>query len=105
MADKCCGSNINTENQTESCCSSSDKSNVKQENSGCCTSNKDSVNSFKSIPIIIKEKTSCCSHNASKKTGNELEKVSCCSTSLPSENKQETNDCCSSQTTSNEDKN
>ncbi|USK62448.1 heavy metal translocating P-type ATPase [Peribacillus asahii] len=105
MADKCCGSNINTENQTESCCSSSDKSNVKQENSSCCTSNKDSVNSFNSIPIIIQEKTSCCSSNSSKETVNELEKGSCCSTSLPSENKQESTNCCSSKTTIKEDKN
>ncbi|WP_260399522.1 heavy metal translocating P-type ATPase [Peribacillus simplex] len=56
------------------------------------------------MPIFIQEKTNCCSSNSSKETVIELEKVSCCSTSLPSENKQETNNCCSS-TTIKEDNN
>ncbi|MFB5284026.1 heavy metal translocating P-type ATPase [Peribacillus sp. Hz7] len=105
MADKCCGSNKTTENRGESCCSSSDKLNVKQENSSCCNSNKDSVNSFNSIPILIQEKTGCCSSSSSTGAVNELEKVSCCSTPLPSEHKHETNTCCSSKTTIKEDKN
>jgi Zn2+/Cd2+-exporting ATPase len=92
-----------SENKEVSCCSSSDKSNTKQENSSCCSSNKDSVNSFNSIPIIIQEKTSCCSSHSSKETVNELEKGSCCSPSLPSENKQKANTCCNSETTSKED--
>ncbi|MEH6948350.1 heavy metal translocating P-type ATPase [Bacillus sp. JJ634] len=92
-------------NKRESCCSSSDKLDVKQENSSCCNSNKDSVNTFNSIPIIIQEKTNCCSSNSSKETVNELEKASCCSTPLPSENKHGTNNCCSSKTTLKENKN
>jgi Zn2+/Cd2+-exporting ATPase len=103
LADQCCGSNKMSENKEVSCCSSSDKSNTKQENSSCCSSNKDSVNSFNSIPIIIQEKTSCCSSHSSKETVNELEKGSCCSPSLPSENKQKANTCCNSETTSKED--
>ncbi|CAK6471634.1 Potassium-transporting ATPase ATP-binding subunit [Peribacillus frigoritolerans] len=91
MGDKCCNSSNNTENP-------------ENETESCCTSNKDSKNSFNSIPIFIQEKTNCCSSNSSTETVIELEKVSCCSTSLPSENKQETNNCCSS-TTIKEDNN
>ncbi|WP_230137368.1 heavy metal translocating P-type ATPase, partial [Peribacillus frigoritolerans] len=102
MADKCCNSNDdpkNTENKMESCCSSTNLD-IKQENKSCCTSNKDSVNSFNSIPVLIQTETSCCSSNTSKETDKGLEKISCCSsTSLPSEKKQETNNCCSSNTT------
>ncbi|WP_305367870.1 heavy metal translocating P-type ATPase [Bacillus sp. V3B] len=105
MADQCCGSNKVTENKEGNCCSSSDKSSAKQEDSSCCSSNKDSVNSFNSIPIIIQEKTSCCSSNSSKETVNGLEKISCCSPSLPSENKKESTNCCSSKTIIKEDEN
>ncbi|MFJ5624851.1 heavy metal translocating P-type ATPase [Peribacillus loiseleuriae] len=92
MADKCCNSN-------------NDNENPEGETESCCTSNKDSKNSFNTIPILIQEKTSCCSSNSSKDTINELEKVSCCSTSLPNEKKQESTNCCSSKTTINEVKN
>ncbi|MGE1165489.1 heavy metal translocating P-type ATPase [Peribacillus simplex] len=105
MADKCCNSNNdaeNTENRTDSCCSSTNLE-IKQENTSCCSSNKDSVNSFNSIPIFIQTETSCCSSNTSKETDKELEKISCCSNSLPSEKKQETTNCCSSKTTIKED--
>ncbi|MDF9759663.1 Cd2+/Zn2+-exporting ATPase [Peribacillus simplex] len=105
MADKCCNSNNdaeNTETRTDSCCSSTNLE-IKQENTSCCSSNKDSVNSFNSIPIFIQTETSCCSSNTSKETDKELEKISCCSTSLPSEKKQETTNCCSSKTTIKED--
>ncbi|MFS0892475.1 heavy metal translocating P-type ATPase [Peribacillus frigoritolerans] len=105
MADKCCNSNNdaeNAENRTDSCCSSTNLE-IKQENTNCCSSNKDSVNSFNSIPIFIQTETSCCSSNTSKETDKELEKVGCCSTSLPSEKKQETTNCCSSKTTIKED--
>ncbi|MDW7613858.1 heavy metal translocating P-type ATPase [Peribacillus simplex] len=105
MADKCCNSNSdaeNEENRTDSCCSSTNLE-IKQENTSCCSSNKDSVNSFNSIPIFIQTETSCCSSNTSKETDKELEKKSCCSNSLPSEKKQETTNCCSSKTTIKED--
>ncbi|GAA1372598.1 heavy metal translocating P-type ATPase [Peribacillus frigoritolerans] len=105
MADKCCNSNNdaeNTENRTDSCCSSTNLE-LKQENTSCCSSNKDSVNSFNSIPIFIQTETSCCSSNTSKETDKELEKISCCSNSLPSEKKQETTNCCSCKTTIKED--
>ncbi|MFS0671498.1 heavy metal translocating P-type ATPase [Peribacillus frigoritolerans] len=105
MADKCCNSNNdaeNAENRTDSCCSSNNLE-IKQENTNCCSSNKDSVNSFNSIPIFIQTETSCCSSNTSKETDKELEKISCCSTSLPSEKKQETTNYCSSKTTIKED--
>lgn len=105
MADKFCNSNNdaeNTENRTDSCCSSTNLE-LKQENTSCCSSNKDSVNSFNSIPIFIQTETSCCSSNTSKETDKELEKISCCSNSLPSEKKQETTNCCSNKTTIKED--
>ena len=60
LADQCCGSNKTSENKEESCCSSSVKANAKQESSSCCSSDKDLVNSFKSIPVMIEGKTSCC---------------------------------------------
>lgn len=105
MADKCCNSNNdaeNTENRTDSFCSSTNLE-IKQENTSCCSSNKDSVNSFNSIPIFIQTETSCCSSDTSKETEKESEKISCCSTSLPSEKKQENTNCCSSKTTIKED--
>jgi len=55
----------------------------------CCGSNK-----------LTEDKVeSCCSNNSSKETVKELEKVSCCSTSLSNEKEQETNNCCSSPST------
>lgn len=105
MADKYSNSNNDaedTENRTDSCCSSTNLD-IKQENTSCCASNKDLVNSLNSIPIFIQTETSCCSSNTSKETDKELEKINCCSTSLPSEKKQETTNCCSSNTTIKED--
>ncbi len=81
MADKCCNSNNdaeNTENRTDSCCSST-KLEIKQENTSCCSSNKDSVNSFNSIPIFIQTETSCCSSNTTIKEDETLVNTSCCS--------------------------
>lgn len=75
LADQCCGSNKMTEKKVESCCSSSEKSNVKQEGA------------------------SCCSNNLTQKNVSESEKVSCCSTSLSDEKEQETNNCCSTSNT------
>ena len=55
----------------------------------CCGSNK-----------LTEDKVeSCCSNNSSKETVKELEKVSCCSTSLSNEKEQEINNCCSSPST------
>ncbi|MFK4391108.1 heavy metal translocating P-type ATPase [Bacillus sp. AFS026049] len=59
----------------------------------CCNSNNDAENT----------ENSCCSSNTSNETDKELEKINCCSTSLPSEKKQETTNCCSSNTTIKED--
>lgn len=87
MADKYNNSNNDaedTENRTDSCCSSTNLD-IKQENTSCCASNKDLVNSLNSIPIFIQTETSCCSSNTSKETDKELEKINCCSTALPSE--------------------
>lgn len=81
MADKCCNSNNdaeNTENRTDSCCSSTNLE-IKQEDTSCCSSNKDSVNSFNSIPIFIQTETSCCSSNTTIKEDETLVKTSCCS--------------------------
>ncbi|ULM95193.1 cadmium-translocating P-type ATPase [Peribacillus frigoritolerans] len=93
MADKCCNSNNdaeNTENRTDSCCSSTNLE-IKQENTSCCSSNKDSVNSFNSIPIFIQTETSCCSSNTSKETDKELAKINCCS-SKTTNNEDETSE-------------
>ena len=105
LADQCCGSNKITENNVKSCCSSSEKLNVKQENSNCCSSNKGSFDNSSPVFNLKQEEASCCSNNLSKETVNELEKVSCCSTSLSNEKKPETNNCCSSSNTTKEDSN
>ena len=104
LADQCCSSNKVTKNEEDNCCSSTVKANAKQENSSCCSIDKDSGNSFKSTPIMIEEKTSCCSSHSSKETVSELEKTSCCSPSSTSENEQKANTCYNSEPTSKEDK-
>ncbi|WVX84392.1 heavy metal translocating P-type ATPase [Niallia oryzisoli] len=88
-----------TENKEENCCISTGISTAKQENASCCSSKKDSVNTFNSIPIFIQEKTSCCSSNSPEDT------VSCCSPSSESENKQKTSTCCNSEATNSEAQN
>ncbi|MGV2549681.1 hypothetical protein FO489_23605, partial [Bacillus licheniformis] len=108
MADKCCNSKNDpkkTENKTESCCGSAVNLNIKKEDSSCCASNNDSVNTFKSIPVLIQGKTSCCSSETSKEIGNDQEKEDCCSIPRTIEHTPETNSSCCSETMTNEDKN
>ncbi|CAH0197501.1 putative cadmium-transporting ATPase [Peribacillus simplex] len=99
MDDQCCGSNKMNENKEGNGCSASDKSIAKLDNSGCCSSNNNSVNGINPLPILIQEKNNCCSSNSSKETVNEQEKISCCSPSPSSDNKQKNNACCNSETT------
>ncbi|WP_436975849.1 heavy metal translocating P-type ATPase [Peribacillus simplex] len=87
------------ENKEGNGCSASDKSIAKLDNSGCCSSNNNSVNGINPLPILIQEKNNCCSSNSSKETVNEQEKISCCSPSPSSDNKQKNNACCNSETT------
>ncbi|MGG0658331.1 heavy metal translocating P-type ATPase [Rummeliibacillus pycnus] len=74
MADQSCGSNKPTDNNKDSCCSSSEKLNTKQEGDSCCSNNssKDSVNKL--------EKTNCCSTSPSK-TNQEIDNCSVTSNS------------------------
>ncbi|TDL86271.1 cadmium-translocating P-type ATPase [Vibrio vulnificus] len=87
------------ENKEKNGCSASDKSIAKLDNSGCCSSNNNSVNGITPLPILIQEKNNYCRSNSSKETVNELEKISCCSPSPTSDSKQKNNACCTSETT------
>ncbi|WP_081088757.1 heavy metal translocating P-type ATPase [Peribacillus simplex] len=86
------------ENKEKNGCSASDKSIAKLDNSGCCSSNNNSVNGINPLPILIQGKNNCCSSSSSKETVNEQEKISCCTPSPTSDNKQKNNACCNSAT-------